>query len=612
MDITPIYELRMRLRAAMIAGTNLLSEDFRLKKVVENFASLSVASPVFEKINELSAKLLSDGSPETLLEMITLVDAVITTLSTTDITEELENILIEGNNAVIVNAPYSQLSPITDALTKGGNNCFTVINNACDETPELFKDYRVIPALVTGLSSGAADAAAKILTKQGKPIIPLVKKGFDPKGKKDMVRRVHILEDICGAEENDFYLEQLNESEKDVRKALIYALRHDAQNIDKLIELAKTEKGKLKTTALAALIQFNDEQAMETLTAFFNEYSKKKPAEILELLKNASSKWTSDFAARLIKSVLFDKDGNAVTLDEVMDGKIVLKSKASCFDIMGALWGKWGADIENIYREIDCKGKTPIVNTLTMYLGETIAATNDEGLKALAAELNNAPKTKDCYISAEATARLISSEDSSKWFAEQITAAYKKSRTDKEQYVSSAQITKALQHIFFENGKYYYNNAKYDFISETWGWRKPIPISQPLKGAISDALMKCTCWEYARILGNWIDQDDKEYCKKLGNYFLNLNSTILNTYEILGYLTKCGFTNIKGFLVRECKLHTSPMFNTLQSVIRQMPGDDEYRLSEVRDLVDNLRRRKIKMTNIDPDILLAWAESGMK
>ena len=39
MDIAPVYELKARLRAAAIAGTNLLSEDFRLKKAAESFAA---------------------------------------------------------------------------------------------------------------------------------------------------------------------------------------------------------------------------------------------------------------------------------------------------------------------------------------------------------------------------------------------------------------------------------------------------------------------------------------------------------------------------------------------------------------------------------------------
>ena len=46
MDITPIYELRDRLRTAMIAGTNLLAEDFRLKRAVEAMAPLEKAAPV--------------------------------------------------------------------------------------------------------------------------------------------------------------------------------------------------------------------------------------------------------------------------------------------------------------------------------------------------------------------------------------------------------------------------------------------------------------------------------------------------------------------------------------------------------------------------------------
>ncbi|MDE6031055.1 MAG: hypothetical protein K2G32_05480, partial [Oscillospiraceae bacterium] len=90
MDIAPVYELRDRLRAAAIAGTNLISEDFRLKKAADSFAPLAKASPVFARINEMTAKLLRDGSPENLLDTITLVDAVITTLGTVDIQGELE------------------------------------------------------------------------------------------------------------------------------------------------------------------------------------------------------------------------------------------------------------------------------------------------------------------------------------------------------------------------------------------------------------------------------------------------------------------------------------------------------------------------------------------
>ena len=78
MDIEPIYELRGRLRAAAIAGTNLLSEDFRLRRAYEAFKPLEAASPVFAKVGHAVAELLasdSQGSQGILLDTISLVDA---------------------------------------------------------------------------------------------------------------------------------------------------------------------------------------------------------------------------------------------------------------------------------------------------------------------------------------------------------------------------------------------------------------------------------------------------------------------------------------------------------------------------------------------------------
>ena len=59
MDIGPIYELRSRLRAAAIAGTGLLSEDFRLKRAAEAMKPLETSSPVFAKIVQTLNELLS-------------------------------------------------------------------------------------------------------------------------------------------------------------------------------------------------------------------------------------------------------------------------------------------------------------------------------------------------------------------------------------------------------------------------------------------------------------------------------------------------------------------------------------------------------------------------
>ncbi|MDE6727418.1 MAG: hypothetical protein K2J80_05695 [Oscillospiraceae bacterium] len=616
MDITPIYELKTRLCAAAIAGTNLLSEDFRLKKAAASFAPLAKSSPVFAKINEMTGKLLTEPSPENLLDTITLVDAVITTLGTTDVPGELEPIEIAGNSTAIINAPYSQLSAVIDALTTSGSGNYNTVLTARNETPELFNDYRVIPALVKGLGASyaeLADTAANILKGMGNEIIPIVKKDFDPKGKKDMIRRLNIIEDVCGAEENDFYLEQLENAEKDVRKALIYALRHDERNTDKLIELTKTEKGKPRTAALAALISFDNEQAEE----FFNEYAKKKPAEVISVLEKSSSEWTSKLAARLINEALVDDKGNKITLSQAAEvNKVKLKIKTSFWDMNSALWGKWGAEIEKIYREFRCEKNTPIAVGMDMRLEETILATNDKGLKALAAELNNAPETKGIYVGAEAAARFLSKEDNSDWLIKQITADYEERQKSKQSLANNG-IIRILRKIFFGNGKYYLTNRCYDPISDEWLTNSPREISsEQIRGAVSDTLMKCPCWEYDRLLSDWIDESDKEYCKKIGEHFCenlrHFNGTgFSDANSWCSNIKKCGFYNVKDLALdyfKNAYVLRKSYTTWIMAVVQNIPGDDAYRVEEARAIV-KLAREKKPPFEFDIDKFEDWANT---
>ncbi len=92
MDTTPIYELRERLRAAAMAGTSLLAEDFRLRRACEMFKPLAAASPVFAKIGQLTEQLLSPdiSHPQgALLDAVSLTDAVICTLGAVDVAGEI-------------------------------------------------------------------------------------------------------------------------------------------------------------------------------------------------------------------------------------------------------------------------------------------------------------------------------------------------------------------------------------------------------------------------------------------------------------------------------------------------------------------------------------------
>lgn len=607
MDITPVYELRTRLRAAMIAGTNLLSEDFRLKKAAEGFSALSGASPVFAKINAMTEKLLSDNSPESLLDTISLVDAVITTLGTAEVKGELEELPDNGGSAVIVNAPYSRLSALLDALTTSGGGQYNTFMEIKKNNPELLNDYRVKPALVKGLGASyaeLADEVSSVLLGMGKEMLPLLKRGFDPKGKKEMLRRAAVIENLGGAEENEFYLEQLEKAEKDVRKALIYALRHDEGNIDRLIDLAKTEKGKSKTAALYALASFDNEKA----AAFIEEYAKKKPVEVIDIMEQVSSDWSSRLTARLIDELLVDDKGNKITLSQSADvDKVKLKSKIDFWHLNSALFGKFGADIEKIYREFDNK-KTFV--PMDVRLGDAILETGDESLKALALELNTKSKMKGRYIYSEAVVRLLGKEDCSKWVEEQVRAVYKREILNSSALVNTP-IIQAMRLIELRDGKFVLAQTHFDSVTEQWRYSAPVPTEYPVRETLTDIFIKYPAIPFDRMLSEWADPADKEYCQKLADVFIeHTMSKTFGSAISLTHLNKLGCGNVKGLAVKYCKYNHDFNRWAYQGFFNVLPGDNEYKLAEAREVVELWRSGKLKTTMSENDInnFAEWAE----
>ena len=595
MDITPIYELRNRLRTAMIAGTNLMSEDFRLKKAVEEFAPLSLASPVFGKINDLAVSLLDGSSPapETLLDTITLVDAVITTLGTTEVTGEPEDIPIEDSGAVIVNIPYSKLSIVMNTFSgvKGGN--LNKVFEIRKTDPKIFSDYRVTPLLVSalGMSSSTADFAADILKGMGQEILPLLKKGFDPKGRNETQRRLNIIEKIGKGSENVFYLEQLENSEKETRRLLIYSLRFDESNIERLIELAETEKGKIKDAAFYALGSMENEKCR----VYFEEYGEKDPAYILKLMRHIKTSWSGGVAARLI-SVITKK--GSITFSEI--GKAKLKS------IVDALWGKCGADIEKIYRNFQSDDIKMMLIHLT--LGNSIVVTRDESLRKLAIELNSAPKTKGLYLYAEIIARLMGNEDCSEWLEKQLKASCNGKNSA---YINNTLFT-VLDYISFKDGSFYFFQNYSDIVNGNI-YDVSFEVKQPIKTKFADLLIKYDMVFSGKVLSRWIAPDDREYCQRLGAYFIEKYKET-NSITALTSIAQCGLSNIKGLLTNEKLLSKLPQMHIhlAEYNIICLPGDYEYKLSEARELIRTIRENNIKMGKIDIDEFSNWVETEMR
>lgn len=68
-----LFCLQDRLHTLAIVGTNLLTEDFRLKKAAEQFHVIAASSSIFSKIDQLVQHLLEEGNKE---KEISLIEAI--------------------------------------------------------------------------------------------------------------------------------------------------------------------------------------------------------------------------------------------------------------------------------------------------------------------------------------------------------------------------------------------------------------------------------------------------------------------------------------------------------------------------------------------------------
>ena len=319
MDLQPLYDVKARLEQAAIAGTGLLAEDFRLRRAGEELKPLAAVSPVFGKIHQGLAGLLAAPREEQgglLLDLLALTDAVVYTQGVSRADGALEP--LPPGPGTCLPLSYSQLNPLLAALTGKGGGRLAVIKSVQETHPAFLGDFRVLPALISGLGDSYGELAelnAQILKGLGPAPLPLLKEGFDPAGKKDMARRVEVIAAIEGARATPWLLEVLPQSKKSVRAAVIEALGEDPENASLLLELAQTERGAQREAVLNALAK----QDSAAVRDFWRTETEQSPVR-LWFLKHAPFPWVSDLAAGAFRAQLERLLSEAkITQDSLMD-----------------------------------------------------------------------------------------------------------------------------------------------------------------------------------------------------------------------------------------------------------------------------------------------------
>ena len=304
MNFEPLYELKNRLENVAIVGINLTKDDFRLKRAVEQLKGYSTTAKVFKQIYDMCNELINtddEDKGDLFLDLLALLDAVLCTQATTysgDKPQEIKS--ITKTKDYYKELHYSELSPLIYAFTETGSGRYEIIEDIIENNSKLLNDFRVKNYMIHGLSDKYSEISYMIteeLKKQTKEIVPLLKDGFDPQGKREMIYRLDIISSLCKEEENDFYKYCIENGSKEIKEIAIGALKYSQDNIDYILDLTKTEKGKLKNKAFEVLSYMSDHRAVKEWDKFF----KKKPFENILYLQNTNQQWAIDYLTNYIE-----------------------------------------------------------------------------------------------------------------------------------------------------------------------------------------------------------------------------------------------------------------------------------------------------------------------
>lgn len=631
MDLTPVYELRERLKTGAVAGTGLIAEDFRLKRAVEAVAPLEKASPVFAKIVQLSTQVLEENCEDragTLLEALTLVDALLCTQGVVEVKGEIKPLASqsEGIGTYTANIPYSVLSALLDALQHSGGGRYSYVVNLHKEQPALFQDYRVRAALVDALGASYAELAqdaADWLIEDGKQnrsafagIRFLLERDFDPKGKREMARRVQVLENVAGGSANDFYLSQLPEAKKEVRAALIYALRHSQENEELLLSLCNTETGNNKKMAYYALSYMSGEKTW----AFFEALAAKDPLEAVTYLEESGQPEAAKLVSAIFLKALADwREGKRKPDNEL----------ESLFNAcLLALSGKCGAEICECYRQAaavrtvldDAKkeeknatsgmlffrpdhlgnGRVPFSREVQRSLLLNLFMPQGKELAPLAKELYRT--YGEPYFPAVMATALREGDGAEcleflRDFVEEKGIFGRRLRKDRATAVWQAFSAMMQPAMLADGAGGYVMQVSYVSPADS----RKISMRYPVNGVteeIFQILMRLEDKATDTLLAAWIQPDNEALCRRLASYFYLRAQNEKDNRSYLAPLKKCGAQNCKGLAVhyfRNMKRDISAW--EISNYMEQLPGSAAAKAEEAEQLLMLMKRGSIKGRN---------------
>lgn len=268
MSIALIHEVHGEVRKLLIAGSEMTVDNFKLKKILPGMKKSGESVPVFARVADAIEAAINPGtgkSQERLLELTTIVSAIVYTQGETGIQGELDKVVCFGLSYP-TDIPFRKLKPVISALTTKGSGRLEIIRRFFDSGD--YKDLRLIVPLIEGLGDSYAeisDMVGNILKEYGEAVIPVLKKNMDINGGKRDARIVAIISDLCGKSEKEFYLNVIEKGSAEVKVSAAKALKDVPECEELLIELSEDKKKEVREAAFYALGKMKSGNAVKCL-----------------------------------------------------------------------------------------------------------------------------------------------------------------------------------------------------------------------------------------------------------------------------------------------------------------------------------------------------------
>ena len=620
MNFEPLYELKNRLENVAVVGINLVKDDFRLKRAVEQVKEYSTAAKVFKQIYDMGNSLISTNDEDKcdlFLDLLALLDAVLCTQATTYSGDKPQEInTIAKNKDYYKELHYSELSPLIYAFTETGGGRLNIIIDSFKTNPEIMKDFRVKTYMIHGLSdkySEISDRMVEELKKQGKEVIPLLKDGFDPQGKREMISRLEIIASLCKEEENDFYKYCIENGSKEMKENAISELKYCQDNIDYILDLIKTEKGTVKNKAYVSLLWMNDSRAEKEWDKFF----KKKPFDNIYSFQFTNQQWVIDYLNNFIKEYIVElKNKTLKTAEErrIVEGEVA--------KICSVSFNKEINKNLDYYRELYPYNKYEVKRILSYYI---VANLNKE-ITELIKELSK--KYEGEFLEQEFLISLI--KDKPETVYKNFSKYAGVGKDEKE--------IKKLFHTFFANNKLsknkeeakaqedfrtifnvifhiYYNEESKEYILYWQNINNYSVIEIKLSGFdkkwydlifnIEDDFYENWNYysSYHRDLKSLYNPDIKGMKEKYGAFYYNIILSRIPYSDDIAFLNKLGWTDYKDFLKGKIDIEKNApkLHNRVRSIgyiLNEVPISESELIKQIEELFEMDKKTKRMSINL--------------